>query len=401
MQIAHLTRTFPKISKTFILNQLVGLVRAGHGVEVFATGQPDTPVEHASISEYNLFENIVYTESPDTYLEGVKILLDVVPGLISEGYGTRSVLSQLRYGTDAPVRLGNVRAFSQQNIEADVIHAHFGTTGNAYLPAVELTQLPLVVSFYGYDVSSIPRTNPTVYDDLFERADAITCLSEDMRSDIRALGVSKHKIRRIPLCIDTETFRHTGASKDTDEPVRVLTVARHVEKKGLEYALKAIAKLEFDQELRYAIAGDGPLRPELERLIQTLDIEETVDLLGWQTQEEIAQLLADSHLFVLPSITATDGDKEGTPTVLLEAQAAGLPVISTTHAGIPEIVSNGETGILVPEKDVTALADALKTLITQPKKWHAMGREGRRYVEKNHSIDAVTDRLVGTYRNVE
>jgi colanic acid/amylovoran biosynthesis glycosyltransferase len=185
-----------------------------------------------------------------------------------------------------------------------------------------------------------------------------------------------------------------------NEPIRILTVARHVEKKGLEYAIKAVAQLDIDRPIRYHIAGDGPRREQLENLISELDATDRIEILGWQTQQEVAQLMADAHVFVLPSVTAANGDKEGTPTALLEAQATGLPVVSTTHAGIPEIVSDGDSGVLVPERDVSALADALENVTSHPERWAEMGQLGREYVESNHSIEAVTGELVSLYERV-
>jgi colanic acid/amylovoran biosynthesis glycosyltransferase len=131
-----------------------------------------------------------------------------------------------------------------------------------------------------------------------------------------------------------------------------------------------------------------------------LDAGDRIEILGWQSQEEVSQLMTDTHVFLLPSVTAEDGNKEGTPTVLLEAQSAGLPVVSTTHAGIPEIVSDGEAGYLVPERDVLSLVDALERLLGQPEQWSEMGRAGREYIETHHSIESVTDELVAVYQRV-
>jgi colanic acid/amylovoran biosynthesis glycosyltransferase len=282
-----------------------------------------------------------------------------------------------------------------------VFHAHFGTVGNRFLTAQRSFEQPLVVSFYGYDISRIPRLNPSVYDDLFKEADAVTCLSEDMRDDLIDLECPREKVHKVPLCIDVNRFQYTERTIDSKEPVQVLSVARFVEKKGLQYALEAISKLDVSNEVRYLIAGDGDRRQLLEKQISELGIENQVELLGWKSQEEISRLMAQSHLFLLPSVTASDGDKEGTPTVLLEAQATGLPVISTTHAGIPEIVADGDAGLLVPERDSDSLADALSELLENPDRWPAMGQAGREYVETTHSIPAVTNTLVDLYRSVQ
>ncbi len=400
MQVAHLTSTFPVISQTFILNQLSGLIERGHEVTIFAEDRPDTAVEHELLQEYDLFERAVYSGQPSTYLEGASLLLDAIPDLLRSGYGPHRVAAQFRHGKDTPKRLARLRDVLRHASKQELIHAHFGTTGNTALPAQQLTELPLVVSFYGYDVSRTPRSNPAVYDELFERVAAMTCLSKDMKDDLIELGGQAEKIHKVPLCVDPSKFEYRERTLASDEPIQLLTVARHVEKKGLRYAIEAVAQLDLERPVTYAIAGDGPRRDQLEVRIDELDAGDRIETLGWQTQEEISRLMANAHIFVLPSVTAANGNKEGTPTVLLEAQSAGLPVISTRHAGIPEIVSDGEAGYLVPERNVPALVDALERLLSQPERWSEMGKAGRGYTETHHSIESVTDELVSVYRRV-
>jgi colanic acid/amylovoran biosynthesis glycosyltransferase len=402
MHITHMAGTFPKSSETFIMNQLGGLIDKGHKIQLFANSEPDDRVRHSIVEQYELVNKTRYVQQPSSYIQGIEQLVDVVPDLLRLGYSPYRLVSQFRHGKAAPRRLGNIRAAYRHIDQTDILHAHFGPVGNAFLPIQQPTGLPLVVSFYGYDISSVPQSDPSVYNDLFETATVVTCLSEDMKQDLLDLGAPTKKIRKVPLCIDPDTFEYRErelTSDNPDEPLQILTVARHVEKKGLEYAIRAVAQLDIDRPVTYRIAGDGPLRDQLENLISELDAADRIEILGWQTQDEVAQLMTDAHVFLLPSVTAANGDKEGTPTVLLEAQATGLPVVSTTHAGIPEIVSDGDTGILVPERDVTALVDALEDILTQPKEWAAMGRTGREYIEERHSIESVTDELVSIYES--
>jgi colanic acid/amylovoran biosynthesis glycosyltransferase len=254
-----------------------------------------------------------------------------------------------------------------------------------------------VVSFYGWDTGSGTK----IKNELFETAKVVTCLSEDMRDDLVNMGCPRDKTRKVPLCIDTRNFRYKERDPEPEETVRILTVARFAEKKGLKYAVRAIADLDTEREIRYSIAGDGERRDQIEELIEEVGAEDRIDLLGWQSQERISELMNESHLFLLPSVTTESGGKEGTPTVLLEAQYSGLPVVSTYHAGIPEIVKDGKSGILVPERDVESLTEALNNLIEIPNQWGEMGRSGRKYVEENHSIESVTDDLLDIYRGVK
>lgn len=399
MKIGHITSTFPKLSETFILNQLAGLIDSGHDIHVYANGSGEN-LKHRIVNEYGLLEKATYYPTPKSYPEGFKLLGTTIPRLLVSGVSPLKVFSALRYGKQAPSRLSLMRAATRHRGDIDVFHAHFGPNGSRFLPTQPLMNSPLIVSFYGYDVSYVPRSNTDVYDTLFNKVDAITCLSEDMEKDLRDLDAPAEKIHKVPLCIDTSKFEYKERQLNPDEPINILTVARFVEKKGLQYAVKAVANLNVDRKISYTIAGDGERREQIEELIEKLGVSDRIELVGWKTQEEITQLMNDAHLFLLPSVTAENGDKEGTPTVLLEAQSAGLPVISTTHAGIPEIVDDGNTGILVPERDATALTNALRELIDHSDQWPEMGRTGRSNIETHHSIENVVDELLDLYRTM-
>jgi colanic acid/amylovoran biosynthesis glycosyltransferase len=400
MNIAHLVDTFPKISETFILNQIYGVIKKGGNVHVFSKNRPEVTPEHEIVDECDLLDKVTYVDGPESYFEGVQVLSTEIPYLLAKGFGIEAVLSELRHGRSAPRHLVRTRSLYENGEDFDVLHAHFGTVANSFLFAQQHMSAPLVVSFYGYDASRIPRSNPSVYEELFNEAAAITYLSENMRDDLVEVGCPPNKARKIPLCIDTAKFRYRERKPAPREPIRLLTVARLVEKKGIKYGIKAVAELDLDRRIRYSIAGDGKKRSELERLINEIDAGDRVDLLGWQSHEQISELMDESHLFLLPSVTARDGDKEGTPTVLLEAQAAGLPVVSTVHAGIPEIVVDGDSGILVPERNVQSLVDALDRLIREPDRWPEMGRKGRNYIQQKHSIDAVAEELLDVYQSI-
>jgi len=186
-----------------------------------------------------------------------------------------------------------------------------------------------------------------------------------------------------------------------DQPVQIVSIARLVEKKGLEYGIRAVAKLaQTKPNLKYFIVGDGLLRKKLEDLIYELDVSNIVELLGWKQQQEVLEILEQAHLLLAPSVTGIDDDQEGIPVVLMEAMAGGIPIISTYHSGIPELVENGISGFLVPEKDVDTLTEKLSYLIDQSAIWSDMGQAGRMYVEKNFEINQLNDQLVETYQSI-
>ncbi|GAH59092.1 unnamed protein product, partial [marine sediment metagenome] len=164
---------------------------------------------------------------------------------------------------------------------------------------------------------------------------------------------------------------------------------------------KAIAKIVRKyKKIEYIIAGEGPLRNELEGLVSKFKIEKYVKFLGAVEQKEVLKLYQQAHIFVLPSVTASNRDQEGIPVVLMEAQATGLPVISTYHSGIPEGVLDGKSSFLVPEKDVDALAEKIEYLIEHPEIWADMGKTGRKYVEEKYDINKLNQKVVEIYQNL-
>jgi colanic acid/amylovoran biosynthesis glycosyltransferase len=153
--------------------------------------------------------------------------------------------------------------------------------------------------------------------------------------------------------------------------------------------------------VHYDVIGDGPLRRELEALASSLGLAGDVRFLGAATNAVVQDAMRQADLFVLPSVTAANGDEEGTPTVLMEAAYRGMPVVATWHAGIPEVVADGESGMLVPERDVEALAAAIRAMLESRDQWPAMGAAGRRLViERGHLLRDVAARLETLYLEV-
>jgi colanic acid/amylovoran biosynthesis glycosyltransferase len=286
----------------------------------------------------------------------------------------------------------------------DVIHCHFAPSGvmAVLLREIGALQGTIITTFHGYDVGSYPQKHGiNVYEPLFRMGDLYTANTRYTRDRGIALGCPSERIVTLPMGIDLSKFRFTPRQLLPGEPIKILTVGRLVEKKGIEYAVRAVAKVTHaERRIVYRIAGDGPLRGALERLISGLHLDARVQLIGAKTKDEVRDLYADSHLFMLSSVTAADGDKEGQGLVLQEAQATGLPVLSTLHNGIPDGVRDGESGFLVPERDVDALAGRLSELVEHPERWSAMGRAGRAHMEAHYDVERLTDRLVEIYRSL-
>lgn len=392
MRIGIFVYRFPNITQTFVLNQITGLLDKEYDLQIFARQGANKNITHSTISEYNLHDRTTYLPKVESYRDGIKMIGGSLPELLTDSHRRKL----LRTGKMAPQNLTTYDALTQLG-EFDIYHAHFGTVAEFARPVVSRFNSPFVASFYGVDASRLLQENPSRFNDVFATADAVTVLSEDMADQLIGFGCPETKIKKIPLPVDTSKFKFKERTAPQRGPVKIITVARFVEKKGLKYAINAVANLVEEYDIEYRIIGDGPLRDDIESEIESLGIESDVKLLGWQEQQAVQEHFHDAHIFLLSSVTTEAGDKEGTPTVLLEAQASGIPVISTKHAGIPEIVADGESGILVSERDASGLTGAITQLLNDPTRWREMGSAGRSLVEANNSIPVVTKHIHRLY----
>ena len=286
---------------------------------------------------------------------------------------------------------------------ARVLHAHFGEAGVACLPLVRAGSLPLVTSFYGLDAAQIAQRpyGRWRYRSLFGAGAAFTAVSDAIRHQLIALGAPAARVHVIRLGLNPDTIPFAPRRWPADGRVRLLTCGRLVEKKGTRYAIEALALLrDRFPAVTLTVAGDGPLRPALQGLALQLGVAQRVRFAGALPSPAVLELMADSHLFVLPSVVAADGDQEGTPVVLIEAQASGLPVLATRHAGIPEVVLDGESGLLAPERDAAALAALLAQLLDHPERWPGLGAAGRAHVAASFDARDAAVRLEALYDDV-
>ncbi len=292
------------------------------------------------------------------------------------------------------------RVIKKNNVQ--LIHAHFGPDGVEVME--KNSRLPLITTFYGYDVSMLPQKDGwrERYQRLFEAGRLFLVEGNHMKKQLQALGCPVKKIRVQHIAVDVRGIPFKERRLEVGENVRILFCGRFVEKKGLEYALMAIKILvKSHPNIEFRVIGDGALRQPLEDLIAKENLGTYVQLLGYQPLNVLREEIQEAHILLQPSVTAKDGDSEGgAPTVLLEAQASGLPVVSTIHADIPEVVVDGKSGFLVPERNPEALAEKLAYLIEHPERWAEMGRAGRGHIEEHYNIEKEVRKLEDVYREV-
>jgi colanic acid/amylovoran biosynthesis glycosyltransferase len=411
MRIAVVVSEFPSLHETFVLDHITGLMDRGHDVDIYATAPTALPKCHDEIKRYGLLDRTVYRESKEftpprnPILRTVKAVPLLSRGLLKNPRGTLNSLNVMRLGKEASSLTALYKVAPFLNFGAyDIVHCHGPRYGQF---AVFLRQLgaikgKIVTSFHGYSRRVFAKSGTKQpFDDLFKNGDLFLFCSEHMKQwfDQNSGDGTRMIVQRCG--VRTSRFSASKPKPNDSGFVRLLSVGRLVEKKGFEYAIRGIAKvLRSYPKIRYEIAGDGPEKSKLERLITELGVTNNIKLLGWQEREEISRLLGEAHIFLAPSVTSPKGDQEGIPVVLMEAMASGLPVISTYHTGIPEIVNHGESGFLVEERDVEDIADRLTRLMKRRELWQEMGLKGRKHIEEHYNLDRQNDRLVKIYRSL-
>ena len=293
---------------------------------------------------------------------------------------------------------------------ARVIHSHFGYVGWSMLEAKRRLGLPMATSFYGADASRLPRDPRwrSRYERLFAHGELFLAEGEAMRRTLAELGCPRDRIVVQHLGVALDEMPFVVRRPDASGAVRVLIAATFREKKGIPDALRAVEQLRaHHRRLQVTLVGDsmGTAADEEEKrtileLVGRLD--GVVRWAGFQPYPVFRRTLLDHHLLLSPSCTGRDGDIEGgAPVALIEAQATGMPIISTRHCDIPEVVVDGTTGYLSPERDVKALAANLERLITAPASvWEAMGTAARAHIEKHYNVRTQVARLEGLYERL-
>jgi colanic acid/amylovoran biosynthesis glycosyltransferase len=403
MKIAFIVVGFPSLSETFILNQITGLIDMGHEVEIFAQYNPEDKKVHPDVEKYVLMEQVHYFSIPSNKIKRIlKAVFLIIKNFHKSPLGILKSLNVFKYGKMALSLKLLFIVGPFLNKRFDIIHCHFGPNGilGSYLKEIGI-KAKLITVFHGYDMSSTILKNNDVYNKLFSYGDLFMPISDYWKSKLIKLGCDKKKIIVHRMGIDLERYKDTLKKLQAGEDIKILTIGRLVEKKGHEFVIRAIREVKkVYKNIEYIIVGDGPLRTKLESLSIKLGVHENVKIIGAVEQREVLNLYQQCHIFCLPSVTSSNGDQEGIPVVLMEAQALGIPVISTFHTGIPEVVFDGKSGFLVPEKDVDALAEKLEYLIEHPEIWDQMGRYGRKFVEEKYDIKKLNNQLVRIYQNL-
>lgn len=277
------------------------------------------------------------------------------------------------------------RYLRREKVEA--VLAEFGYTGVGVMDACHAAGVPLIVHFHGGDGFRRQWLDQygAAYRQMFATASAIIAVSRDLERQLLLLGAPRDKVFYNPCGADTALF--VGADPAAAPPV-FLAVGRFTDKKAPHLTLLAFREVvRLCPAARLIMVGDGVLEEVCKQLVRALDMDNTVDFIGAQSHAEVAALMRHARGFVLHSVTTSDDDVEGTPVAVLEAGASGLPVVSTRHAGIKDVVIHGETGFLVEEGDIRAMSHYMIQLIQDTNLAARLGRRAREYVCHHFSLE--------------
>lgn len=363
MKVLHFKTTYLNLSETFI-NRLV--------------------------RNHIEFEPVVATAFKNKYSEDLNVYEMPKKGL--KGLINRS---QLIFN-QSPLFLNSVI----QKEKPDVIHGHFGLDSYRLLSVASRWKLPFIVNFYGHDVVRLPQEFgwKSRYKILREKADYFIAVSEDMKRNVTKLGFPEDRIDVIRLGVDMNRFefQHRTSSK-----MNLMMIGRMVEKKGFEYALKAVSILKKQgYPVHLDIYGDGPLHSALSALCGKFSIRDQVTFNGNTENDAIINQLYKHDVLLTPSVQSTDGDREGLPMTIVEGMASGIPMIGSSHAGIPELIIDGETGLLTDEKDADGIARAIVRMYKNPELVSRISRNGREKVVKDHNIHTIALKTEALYHKV-
>jgi glycosyltransferase involved in cell wall biosynthesis len=278
-----------------------------------------------------------------------------------------------------------VKAFAKNGVDA--VLAEYGETGVQVLQGCRQLKIPLIVHFHGYDASvySVLEAQRESYAAMFKEAAAIIAVSQAMERKLVSWGAPGEKVHYNPCGVDCGKF--AGATPATAPPI-FLAVGRFVEKKAPQATICAFNLVyQRTPDVRLRMIGDGPLVNECKTLLWKLGLENAVTLLGEQSPQVVQEEMRKARCFVQHSVQAPSGDCEGTPLGILEAGASSLPVISTRHEGIPEVVIEGETGFLVDEGDVEGMAKHMLELVEDPALAARLGQAARKRIEGHFSME--------------
>ncbi|KQS77049.1 glycosyl transferase [Rhizobium sp. Leaf384] len=388
-KIVVILKGYPRLSETFIAQELLGLEQAGLELSLISMRHPTDTKRHPVHDEIR---------APVLYLpeylhhEPLRVLRGLLAATRRAGF--RKAFAAFRRDLVRDVSRNRIRRFGQAAVLAAEwpdgggwLHAHFiHTPASVAAYASLLTDIPWTCSAHAKDIWTSPDWE--LSDKLAANRWTVTC-TETGFQHLRTLAADTATVHLSYHGLDLARFAPFEAARpprdgsDPSDPVVILSVGRAVEKKGYDLLLTALARLPDDLAWRFVHIGGGTLARTLKAMATDLGISHRIDWLGAMAQEDVLARYRASDIFALACRIGADGDRDGLPNVIVEAASQRLACISTTISGVPELLSDGETGLLVPPEDPEAIAHALERAIRDPALRASLGLAAERRVRRD------------------
>jgi len=435
-RIAYILRSYPRLSQTFIVNEILSLEQLGLQVHLFAITNPHEPIVQAQVAQVRApveyLEDIAQVrrsaavdehawaerQAPERYAATHSYVEQ--RGDLDEGYTSASRFECFDYAVHVAALLDRER---QAGRTIEHVHAHFAHDPTLIaLLVYMLTGIPFSFTAHARDLVQIPQQ--ALIERIEQATTMLTCsgtnidyvneiVPEPLRAKVQLIyhGVNLDGFQPAPQRQGDREARRQGddqavvslspnllVSRNDEDVALILSVGRLVEKKGFPDLIAACALLkQAGRRFRCEIYGEGPLHGQLSEQIEQLGLADCVVLAGECGQAELIPIFQRADMFALAPFVTDDGDRDGIPNVLVEAMACGLPVVSTAVAGIPELVRQGENGLMVGPRDVPALADALAMLLENRPSRQRMAAQARATVVEHFDLRAAARRIAALF----
>jgi glycosyltransferase involved in cell wall biosynthesis len=405
-RIAVVVKGYPRLSETFIAQEILALEQRGLGLEIWSLRHPTEKAVHPMNRQIKAHA----TYLPEyLYEEPLRVLRGALWSLRRKGLrpAMKAFWADLRRDRTANRirRLGQAFVMARE-LPADVGHLHvhyLHTPASVVRYAALLTGRTWTYSAHAKDIWTTPDWEKS--EKLAEALWGVTCTAQGAEH-LRALSPSPERVSLVYHGLDLSRFpappesRPVRDGSDPADPVRIVSVGRAVSKKGLGDLLQALAALPPDLHWRFAHVGGGDLLNSLKAQAQATGIADKVAFLGPKTQPDIIALLREADLFALPSKKAASGDRDGLPNVIMEAASQKLAIVATDFAGIPEFIRHQTDGELVPPGDWEALSNAINLLAREPERRKALGESAFERLRRDFSMEGGIDDLEGRFRRL-
>ncbi|MBE9052394.1 glycosyltransferase [Nostocales cyanobacterium LEGE 11386] len=404
MSVAYILKRYPRYSETFVVNEILAHEAAGLNIEIFALRPPCE----------THFQNIIsQVRSPVTYIHRPiqgrvsASLNSLAPTAASYFWAELQEASQVipDFWSKLAVAQGEQAstvyqaAWLAREVQLKGIthlHAHFGTVATSVARlASHFTGIPYTFTAHAKDIFHESVEFADMQRKLEDAATVVTVSDYNLKYLQETYGVAAKHVKRIYNGLDLRQLKY---SSPANRPPLIISVGRLIEKKGLSILIDACAILkQRNYQFQCQIVGTGELEPALREQIQDLELQSTVEIVGPRPQNEVFQLMQQAAVFAAPYVIGKDGNRDGLPTVLLEAMALGTPCVSTNVTGIPELVRDGDTGFIVPQYDAEKLAIALGRFLRDSTLRVDLALRARRLIESEFDIERNAGNLRGLF----